>query len=549
MKDLFNNYITNKLEDIYLNQISDLISNLNTIEFSNVKNNFNYLSITRNKQLQSIHSYLSNNYFRILNIIWNITFKLGTKHTILDILYNLPSLNRISFKTILDNVQSKSSFSGYIGTNNIAEFILSEAEKKRREKISISRSSEIGSKLNNKQRRVFQDSLQEINNTVRKSEASKKDFIGSEYMKRRLRVLSNDYANSNDREIRKTISKYLKNELNSIQRLRDTKVDVNNLRKEIQADLRKKGLFKQKGTSGRAFTILRTELNLAYNFGKLSGFTGSEEDLDRKVMWNADWEMQKKIPNYVVCSYCKKMNGKVFTVSKLLQMGVILDRGILNYKGASNTKTSFKNPSIPMIPGHPGCSCFWVVLPKKTKLQAEEEDTSGLNKVLSTGLTTIAGVGLLVGAGFLVSRSGLFKQFIKSSVKSPSKLANTLVDSSQILDSPAALNTVQELSEQGLPRPKLHPLIEEYLNSPMVESKPFLVKNDLSVYDELMKPSISKSSPIVDKVTKIVSEKVEISSSNIISTEIKPKSTPVLNTEKIDNLIKEALNKLLNLTN
>lgn len=499
--NLFNHYITDNLEDLAIRQITNLILKLNPTDTLNMINDYNYINSVRNTELQSINTYASNNYFRLLTELWNAAFKVGIKHSVVDSLSQLPTFAGINFKSLFSNVKKKStSFTNFGGITNtdLAEFILSEAQKKAKEKAEIDRAKKVTAMLDIKQKKVYIDSTRKIYSNIRQAEITRKDFLGSEYMRTRLRVLSRDYANSNDRSIRVSISKYLKENNTSIQNLRDTQVDVNNLRKKIQEDLRKKGLFKTKGKPGQAFKIARTELNLAYNFGKLSGFTGSEEDLNRKVMWAADWEMQNKVPGYRVCDFCKNMNGKVYTVSKIIQLGVILDRGILNYKGTSSTKTSFKNPNIPMIPGHPECSCYWVVLPPDSDAKVEA-DASNLTEVLKTGMLALGTVSILVGAGFLASRSGLFKQFIKSSV-------STVPESVEVLTSPTTLNTLQDLANTNAPRPAMHPLLENYLNSPAEVVEPFLLKKRASKFKDLMNPTYKEPEASIEEVTETITK-------------------------------------------
>jgi hypothetical protein len=169
--------------------------------------------------------------------------------------------------------------------------------------------------------------------------------------------------------------------------------------------------------------IIATEVSTAYNFGKLIGFSGMQ-DLEKKFIWNADWELQFTSQYYEVCEHCKSMDGREFTVRELLVIGTQLDVGAGGF-GKSGRRTDFKNPSLPMIPSHPHCNCYWTLEQDDRRFESEDiyedipiEEINNIDPQRQIIPSTkgnlamqLAGAGLVVGGAFLLSRSNMWNTF------------------------------------------------------------------------------------------------------------------------------------------
>jgi hypothetical protein len=401
---------------------------------------------------------------------------LGIQHTILDYLYMLPKV-----KGVLD--KSPARFSSFDGT--LTDFVLGNSETiaefnsyddlTKKEKDAIDRADNELNRLANsldrlgsngkpggsstidkyalsrtgrlarmsfEERYRFLIIMQDIDNFKKRAEVSKKNFVADTYLDRRYQVLEEDLTGKYNEYVKQRIASFLKEETRYLSTLKGRGASVEELSRDIQAKLaeydRKVNKLSKKATQAqtnrtrygrRAETIIATEVSTAYNFGKLLGFSGPE-DLEKRLTWRADWELQSNRSNYEVCKYCSLMNGTSYTVRELLVIGTQLDIGAGGFgkDWPAGGRTAFKNPSLPMIPGHPNCSCFWEIAGLEERLTSEElyEDVpiESVKQLDPNALTVpskagtlamqVAGAGLLVGGAFLLARSNLWNTAFSS---------------------------------------------------------------------------------------------------------------------------------------
>lgn len=397
---------------------------------------------------------------------------LGIKHTILDRLYD--------FKRVRDVLDGKPGrFSSF--NSNIAQFILNgdkeeygianfnrfdELNKKDQDAIiradnelnrlsdsldTLEERGELDKFFSTRRGRIARMSYEEryrflyltydIDNFLQRANASKFSFISDTYIRNRHQVLADDYSGKYDDYIRERIAKFLREESRYISSIKNKEFSVDGLAKDIETQLRLKDKNEQgigrkelnkrkKQYQNRAETIIATETSTAYNFGKLIGFS-SLEDINKKFKWNNDWELETRDPEgkYQVCDYCFSMGGKTFTVAELLVIGTQLDRGLGGF-GRSGRNTDFKNPSLPMIPGHPNCACYWTLEDDDMKLTSEqiyddvpiesvrELDPEGkfLPKAQNTLAQSLLGAGMIVGGAYLLSRTNYWNTFVNNTI-------------------------------------------------------------------------------------------------------------------------------------
>lgn len=416
-------------------------------------------------------------YMRMIKELWNEALTLGQKHMVTDILFATglfdKELTNVSNFSSLDNM----TLVEMLDTNKIAKFTSDRDNLTPEEKLAIARARRTLTILRNnvmtlkaqgvfpesynmqlftakearysvEQKLSFLEVIQEIDNLQRKAEVSKKTFLTDEYLQRRYRVLTSDFADAYDNRIKKELGNYLDKNIEGLRQIINKNNDVNILAENIRNELRKSEEFRVwEGVETKTHRIIRTELALAYNFGKLSGFT-SPEDLDREVRWNADWEAEYLDTNYDICDPCSMMDGRVFKIRDLIAVGTKLDRGILNYKGYR--RTDFKNPLLPMIPFHVNCGCYWTVVSKEdtgTAASTTYVTTKTTSDVLAPIpslvqapvdtsnegiLNATIGTGLLVGSVFLLSRSNVWKVFAKSLSETAEKVVDESLTSSPV---------------------------------------------------------------------------------------------------------------------
>lgn len=395
-------------------------------------------------------------FLRTIKTMWNDVYSLGKRHAVTDLLMNTglfdnqfkrsASFHSIEGVTLLDLLPDE----------DVAEFAESEdltpAQRKaigrakrnltilrnnvRNLKASgtlyddfnLEESTGKAARLTIEQRIIFLEMVQEIDDLLRKAEASEKNFLSDEYLQRRYRVLTQDYADMYDNYIKEQMASYLDKNIEGVRQILNKEADAEQLVNRISTQIENAQVELVK-PNVKAEMILRTELGLAYNFGKLLGFT-SPTDLSRKFRWNADWELEGKA-DYEVCKACQRMDGRIYTVQDLLTVGTRLDRGVLNYQG--QTRTDFKNPTMPMIPFHPNCSCYWTLMPDDDPAEDYAEryvDTNippplppipgtreDVEKLQDQTIPITVASGLLVGGLFLLARSNVWRLFYRTAVQ------------------------------------------------------------------------------------------------------------------------------------
>jgi len=344
-----------------------------------------------------------------LSGIWNKAFDLGLKHQVEDILYSNKSIKKLwdkEFKSKkIDSVfSSKTDLVAFFGQKEEIERAEKEYAKLADSLEKVAKTGKYDNLLDDAdvlgrytplERAYFLDSLIEISNIKRRAEASKYSYVSDQYMRNRLRVLSQDFADKYDNNTKKAVEKFLLKDVRYVRSIQTNNLIARNAIDSVADDLEKQALEVVNQNGGkklrklsyenkqplyaRAKAILRTETSIAYNMGKLIGYS-SEEDINKKFRWVADWELQDTKEGYVVCDACRYMHNEVFTAKTLLAAAMRADTGIINYKGTRRSKTDFKNPSIPVIPFHPNCLVSAKVL-MHDKLYKEIQDVQVNDKV------------------------------------------------------------------------------------------------------------------------------------------------------------------------
>lgn len=326
----------------------------------------------------NISTIVRGRFLRTIRTMWEEVYSLGKKHAVTDLLMDTGLFNNQFKRNASFSSLEGISLTEWLNDKETAEFAEREdltpaqrrAISRAKRNLTILRNNvnrlkaegvlynsfdlEKGTgkaaRLTIEERIRFLQMVQEIDDLLRKAEASEKTFLSDEYLQRRYRVLTQDYADMYDTYIKEQMASYLDKNIEGIRQIINKEQDAQQLASRLATQIENANVELVK-PDVKAEMILRTELGLAYNFGKLLGFT-SPTDLNRKFRWNADWELEGKA-DYEVCKACERMDGRIFTVQDLLTVGTRLDRGILNYQG--QTRTDFKNPTMPMIPFHPNC--------------------------------------------------------------------------------------------------------------------------------------------------------------------------------------------------
>jgi hypothetical protein len=507
--------------DLILDRFIEFIKKLSEDEFTKLKVlPESYFKRKFDEFYKSVNYILMNKFRSLLKELWSNSYQLGINHQIEDMLYVTGM-----FKTF--DKQTSSNFSSLLSDSLVSHFGLEEntAEfangdesdnsayiigRARRNLTILQRnvnklvaqedifnrnkllnSESKASRYTIKQRIEFLRAVQEISDYSKKAEASRKTFLGDNYLNQRITILSADYARRYDDIIKEELAAYVNKNIEGVRQIRTNPSRVTTLRRDISETLVDAGMdIKNNSEIAKARNILRTELAIAYNFGKLAGFT-SPADETRKVRWNADWELEhsrdrqtkKVVPidGYEVCKACALMDGKVFTVKELLILGVNLDRGILGYESGSGNSTDFKNPAHPMIPFHPNCSCYWTIEPLDTEEEVQEEiseitpiqtqpnwlrrqryldavakqqqyiqdvnypgslaQVQAQRQSQENVLPTLLGTGLLVGGAFLMSRSNAWRTFFRTLQKVDRAIPEVV--------QPTATDIVQDVTRVG----------------------------------------------------------------------------------------------------
>ena len=362
---------------------------------------------------------------------WSDIFDLGTTHHVEDLLYEIPDIQ----KHLKEKKKYRARFSGFdVSSFPVAEFEGSQDEEDAEDLKTISRakrkyvtlrrnifelkqagilydffdleeSEEKAARYSVEERKRYLQTILEAGNTGRKAEAAKKEFLKKAYLDSRLAVLTDDYAKTYDDNIKNLIADHLEKNVESVKQITDESQKIQTLANNIADQVQNSEATEGIKPEAKAAKILRTELNLAYNFGKIAAYS-SEEDRNRRFQWNADWELANMVPGYEVCSFCKDMDGSIYTAEQIIRNGIRTDRSLLNYKGKN--RTNFKDYANPVIPSHPNCSCFYTVLPKTKKELLQSASIAKDNKET---VKAVAATALIVGGFFLLARSNVFSNF------------------------------------------------------------------------------------------------------------------------------------------
>jgi hypothetical protein len=397
---------------------------------------------------------------------------LGTRHTIMDMLYQIPDVKNIfkrkltrNFSSltgdlttfVLDNAQI-ANFNDYDDLNAKDRKDIEKAEKYLdRMADSLDKLEERGDlddfpdKLSRLTRQSYEERyrylylITNIDNYRKRAEASKNSFVSDEYLRRRHGVLAQDFGSTYDEYIKSILANFLQEESRYMTSIKNKDIRIDELKEDIRRKLMERDINnltgrvtderlretiakRQQAYENRAEMFIATETSTAYNFGKLIGFS-SIEDSNKKFTWNADWELMTRNSSgdYEVCQACSDMDGNTYPLSELIENGVNLDVGPGGYGSNRDNRTDFKNPSIPQIPFHPHCNCYWTFEPDLKQLELEEQgeeapiDSQQAEQPVDSPtagsgntLATVAGAGLLVGGAFLLSRSNYWQTFLRA---------------------------------------------------------------------------------------------------------------------------------------
>ena len=440
------------LESLYLETSRKLIAKIRSLDTDAVylsMSNQNYLDLLIRGVTDSVNLTQRIAYRKAIENIWSNVFDLGVTHTLRDLLFNTG---------LFTSEIVGSSFSSMDGIN-LAEFISSTAEfakkgdstnsnnryigRARRQLTNLinntdslkkagilydgfdlTNSTGVAARMSIEQRIAFLTMLEDISTTYNKVEASKAGFLSNTYTKTRYSVLTDSYSKSVDNYVKLQIKKYLAKNIEGINQIRSQPEITDALARQLAAKIQAANI-ELVNPIQKSKNILRTELSIAYNFGKLVGFSG-EEDLTKQFIWRADWELEDTKPGYEICTACLNMDGEIYTIADLLRVGAVLDGGILKYQGKS--RTAFKNPTIPQIPFHPGCNCYWELVPQA---EEEEEKAKDVNvpappkQKRSKTSDLIIGSSLVVAGSFLLARSNIWKAFLNTAVSSTDQAKTT----------------------------------------------------------------------------------------------------------------------------
>ena len=408
--------------------------------------------------------------------LWYKAFKLGLTHQVETILYSNKKIKRL-----WDKKYKEQKFDSSFGTSPslVAFFGIEEDINRADNELDrlggnigraesegifddLSGKGSIPGRYTPRERANFLYSLREISDIRRRAEASQFNYITDTYMQQRTRVLSRDVSDKFDNNTKKAVTKFLSKDTRYYNTIKQNKAYARNAQLTLAKELEKATLEEinqKEGTKKRrvdettrrklykrAEAVLRTEISFAYNVGKLIGYA-SPLDSQKNFQWRADWELQSRRSGYKVCDYCEAMDGRVFTAEQLLAASMRIDGGIATYDGTRRSKTDFKNPSLPSIPGHVNCQCRFVRYITQEEIERErereedyeyerrrlgEEQVATKQQSLSDViLPAVIGTTLLVGAGFLLARSNVWKRFYQQAMEAP---LTALLPEEKVLD-------------------------------------------------------------------------------------------------------------------
>jgi hypothetical protein len=203
------------------------------------------------------------------------------------------------------------------------------------------------------------------------SSDQKQNFISSNYLGKRRRVLQASYSTESNKQIRKAVALFLADNREYITNIKSQRnkyeYDLNLLKVRIRNIINKdeaglQGAFKQQSPD----VIVKTELNIAYNFGKVAAF-GGKADRYKRFRWNVDREYAlisrykrlasgSKRTDPVPCPDCELQDGLEYYLFEIIE-NQRNSGDVINYKAGN--PTVWRNPAKPSIPYHVQCQCFW----------------------------------------------------------------------------------------------------------------------------------------------------------------------------------------------
>jgi hypothetical protein len=203
------------------------------------------------------------------------------------------------------------------------------------------------------------------------SNDEKQNFISSNYLGKRRRVLQASYSAESNANIRKAVAIFLADNREYITNIKSQRnkyeYDLNLLKVRIRNIINKdqeglQGAFKQQSPD----VIVKTELSIAYNFGKVAAF-GGKADRYKRFRWNVDREYAlisryKRLANGskrtdpVPCEDCELQDGLEYYLFEIIE-NQRSSGDVINYKAGN--PTVWRNSARPIMPLHPMCQCFW----------------------------------------------------------------------------------------------------------------------------------------------------------------------------------------------
>jgi len=280
------------------------------------------------------------------------------------------------------------------------------------------------------------------------SSDEKQNFISNNYLGKRRRVLQSSYSAESNASIRKAIAVFLASNREYITSVKSQRnryeYDLNLLKLRIRNIINKdqtglQGAFKQQSPD----VIVKTELAIAYNFGKVAAF-GGEEDRYKRFKWNVDREYAlisryKRLAsgneknNPVPCEFCELQDGLEYYLFEIITNQQKVG-DVINYKKGGQTQ--WRNYSHPTIAAHPNCQCFYSLV---EDIDAEDFDPKKQpqNRPPQGGLGTpikiaLAATAFVAGLTLLASNKSLGNATAKaiystfSTPRLPSPLAENL---------------------------------------------------------------------------------------------------------------------------
>lgn len=203
----------------------------------------------------------------------------------------------------------------------------------------------------------------------------KQNFVSSNYLGKRRRVLQSSYSVESNKKIRKAVALFLADNREYVTNLKSQrnryendlnllKIRVRNIINKDQQGL--EGAFKQQSPD----VIVKTELSIAYNFGKIAAF-GGKKDRYKRFRWNVDREYAlisrykriaegSKRTDLVPCEFCELQDGLEYYLFEITE-NMRGEGDVINYQKGGET-TLWRNDSKPSIPAHPTCNCYFTLI-------------------------------------------------------------------------------------------------------------------------------------------------------------------------------------------